>query len=715
MNPRSAHTPVIVRIAVLAVLLLGGLAPVSAMAPQSDNDQDGIDDAFEATLIERFAPFVRLHSDDEFRPSSAGWYLERVQMRFHHEGCSDHQVLDRPNITLATITTQAHNTGCNDTGVPQYSDPRTSPSNFFLQIPNDGQEQTVRHGDPDANQWPAYAHARQAAGGLDAYDIQYWFFYPYNGPMSGAGEHEADWEHVTVRVDLTGNTIQEMYFSAHYGEGRWYPADQLIYKGGRPVVYSARNSHASYPKAQTWVRPFPKPDDQTADGGPEWDTLQPFNMSAKVTNLGELEHPLFDHDDNPFTWLRYSGRWGEIGVFFSGPHGPAFQGSWQNDGTTPWISIDNPPATVAAPSTQPITIKTDPLAGSVRDVKLVVIGDKDYPATRDAIDITKWIAQWTVPDQQTSEVSYTLYATATIDGNASKSPEVTVKATKTSGSWTVKFDEPADYGTVPPNSTQTAQVQVIGPGGQDADYVDFFVDGVSKGRMTRKAPGAYEQTWNSGPSGKTHQLLAIAYQGGIEVARMGITVTAVPWQVDFVDPLPGGGVEPSRNLTARVQVIGPGGADADYVEFYVDGASKGRMTKIGNGFHNLGWTSGANGTKHTLKAVAFDKQGVQLTSTEITVTASALPFIYIDGPALVVVGGDPETFTLVADNAHEVWLYFNGTQVCHQFAETCAWTFTPSSGLLGKHTLVGDARYADGNTYEVTRQFEVIQGDRSSG
>jgi Vacuolar protein sorting-associated protein 62 len=34
-------------------------------------------------------------------------------------------------------------------------------------------------------------------------DIQYWFFYPYNGPfpvLPWFGNQEGDWEHVTVRV-----------------------------------------------------------------------------------------------------------------------------------------------------------------------------------------------------------------------------------------------------------------------------------------------------------------------------------------------------------------------------------------------------------------------------------------------------------------------------------------------------------------------------------
>ncbi|HKZ54849.1 MAG TPA: S-layer homology domain-containing protein [Anaerolineales bacterium] len=158
-------------------------------------------------------------------------------------------------------------------------------------------------------------------------------------------------------------------------------------------------------------------------------------------------------------------------------------------------------------------------------------------------------------------MSYTLYATATIDGNASKSPEVTVKATKTSGSWTVKFNQPTDQGAVSPNSTQTAQVQVIGPGGQDADYVDFFVDSLSKGRMTRKGAGVYELTWTSGPGGTPHRLSARAYQGGAKVGEKDITVNAAFDKPSISSPSP-----VDVNKTVEVRVTAPG---AVFVSFAV--------------------------------------------------------------------------------------------------------------------------------------------------
>lgn len=297
-----------------------------------DSDADGISDALEEQLARRFAPIIRLYPTDEFRPSSAPWYMARTHMRFHHSNCSDHQILNLGTITNSNISTRSHqNTGippfCIHSGSTEFSDLRTSPSRFFLQIPNDANELTTRLGAPPTD-WTCYAHVRRAPSSSD-YDVQYWLFFPYNGDSTaGAGAHEGDWEHVTVRISSSGTAISQMYFSAHDNEGRWYAANQLLFSGGRPVAYSAWHSHASYPYAQTWNRSFPLPADYTADGGPAWD------CQVSLRNTGERGLP-----PGGLTFLNYSGRWGEIGAFggscgglcFSGPWGPYLQTYWSGD------------------------------------------------------------------------------------------------------------------------------------------------------------------------------------------------------------------------------------------------------------------------------------------------------------------------------------------------------------------------------------------------
>ncbi|HYG64291.1 MAG TPA: Vps62-related protein [Thermoanaerobaculia bacterium] len=285
----------------------------------TNGDGDSMSDALEDELLWRFAPVVRLHPNDSYRPSSADWYMARTHMRFHHTGCGDDQILNKGQITTNNIDLQAHQNkngwpGCSHNSTWQYSDMRTPNSRFFLQIPNDSAEGTTRLGAPSSD-WTCYAHVRYAPGSTSQYDIQYWFFYPYNGAlMAGQGGHEGDWEHITVRVWNDGTSLSQIYFASHDTEGQWFQPWQVSFTADdRPIVYSAVNSHASYPSPGTWVRNN-LPDDHTADGGPVWDCRR------GVWNVGERGLPL----NKGRYWLNYSGRWGEIGTAFSGPWGPAY-------------------------------------------------------------------------------------------------------------------------------------------------------------------------------------------------------------------------------------------------------------------------------------------------------------------------------------------------------------------------------------------------------
>jgi len=92
-------------------------------------------------------------------------------------------------------------------------------------------------------------------------DLQFWFFYPYNGPgtiqsdtevfgadykatkeLDPLGTHIPDWENATVRFDTaTGDDIQ-VTGTAH-GDVRDLAAG-LNYEGTHPALYSSRNGHA---------------------------------------------------------------------------------------------------------------------------------------------------------------------------------------------------------------------------------------------------------------------------------------------------------------------------------------------------------------------------------------------------------------------------------------------------------------------------------------
>jgi hypothetical protein len=262
--------------------------------------------------IERFAPQVRFHPEERYFPSSVSWFLERTEMRLEVEDGADVLALDHGE-TAPEVLPAVYVDGNGSGG--------TSPSRYFLQIANNESELRTREGDMDSAE--TYVHFRKASDGSKNYDIQYWFFFPYSGPVMGGpvgGAHEGDWEHITVRVDPSLRKVKEIFYAAHDAEGRWMRPSQVRFvDGDHPVVYIARFGHASYARPGLQPRGM-LPADRTANGGVTWDTWQDLELVA--TDAGPRDG---------YHWLSYSGRWGEVGSVFSGPHGPAFQHYWLAD------------------------------------------------------------------------------------------------------------------------------------------------------------------------------------------------------------------------------------------------------------------------------------------------------------------------------------------------------------------------------------------------
>jgi hypothetical protein len=263
-------------------------------------------------IVERFAPEVRFHPEESYFPSSVSWYLDRSEINLEIAGSADQPTLAHgevaPEIMAAMSVASDRSRG-------------DEPSRHFLQIPNDSNERLTRQGDIDSAE--TYAHFREAADDSGGHDIQYWFFFPYSGPLMGGplgGAHEGDWEHVTVRLDEDLRTVKQVYYAAHDAEGRWVkPSNLRVVDDTHPVVYIARFGHAAYPRPGLQPRGM-LPADRTAGGGVVWNTWERMHVIADVNGTRD-----------GFDWLGYSGRWGEVGSLFSGPHGPAFQDYWLAD------------------------------------------------------------------------------------------------------------------------------------------------------------------------------------------------------------------------------------------------------------------------------------------------------------------------------------------------------------------------------------------------
>lgn len=253
--------------------------------------------------IAQFAPIVRIHPAEAYRPMNADEFLARARFRHHRGFQSDqgfHRTLQQwittdshdavyygiPNNVLAAYTLHAdgrnrrpRDANCGDS------------YNVFLQT--DG-----RLTGPAAPTGvvPTYYHYRRVS---DRHQIQFWWFCGFNDSV-GTVNHQGDWEHVTVNIQR--GAIVGAFFAAHEG-GEFYGVGHgLRFVGTRPLVYMAKGSHASYPTTGTWTFGI----DETADGGPEWNTgLMVRSLAAQP-------------------WKDFAGAWGEVGSTSTttGPLGP---------------------------------------------------------------------------------------------------------------------------------------------------------------------------------------------------------------------------------------------------------------------------------------------------------------------------------------------------------------------------------------------------------
>jgi hypothetical protein len=325
---------------VLSIILVGSIGcatdPTDPTEPPvvtdpTDDDDDGISDQLEDQIMERFGPELRLPPDDidQSRPANVDWYLPQVHMRFDQSGCPDDAILDLGAITFDNIHEQQNFKKDSGTGLCARSDDPADQrfSNqkhleFFLQAV-DGE--VVHAGISPANQdeWRVYIQVRpsgyvRADGLAAAYDLQVWYFFPFNDFVATAN-HEADWEHVTVSVTAELELVS-VFFATHDEGHRIDDATQLQLVDETHVVgYIADGSHATYDKVGAFPVAVPVVMDHTYDGGPVWTTWTNF------VNLGQTDHILDGQ-----TWARYGGRWGEVGetAFTSGPPGPMFNSKW---------------------------------------------------------------------------------------------------------------------------------------------------------------------------------------------------------------------------------------------------------------------------------------------------------------------------------------------------------------------------------------------------
>ena len=156
-----------------------------------------------------------------------------------------------------------------------------------------------------------YGHAVTGSDGREW--LQYWLFYFYNDYHLAAdfGLHEGDWEMVEVRLQDDGTPDLAVYAQHAYAEMRtWDEVEKT--DDGRPVVYPARGSHASYFEPGLY------------------ETVGWYDIADGKRDTPELGLEILADDAPP--WVVWPGYWGDTRkvkpLDEDSPQGPGPHDQW---------------------------------------------------------------------------------------------------------------------------------------------------------------------------------------------------------------------------------------------------------------------------------------------------------------------------------------------------------------------------------------------------
>lgn len=257
-------------------------------------------------LLNDFAPVVKLDSREEYFPSSVPWYLGKVAL------------LNEDGVILANPVLQQ---GATDTSFLAGTDyAERSRCRLEIQDYERWSKSQTMAGEPLADgktvtaEVYGYVHdVVDQHGALIGRDLNYWFFYPFNGNVfdmgmlilylmlgsgvtlapglglaavialvrtwNGVDKHEGDWERVTVRLDLHNN-VKDVYVESH-GDGSWRSSYERYGDTQRPVVYAARSSHGTYFSPGSYSRYGGLATDHANGAGAVWDA------KGRVVDVGD--------------------------------------------------------------------------------------------------------------------------------------------------------------------------------------------------------------------------------------------------------------------------------------------------------------------------------------------------------------------------------------------------------------------------------------------
>lgn len=252
-------------------------------------------------LIEHYGPTVYFHPDEKYMPSSVSWFFKNGAI-LYTAGNAKGKAIDYHGTNLP-------GGGYNDGA-------------FWIDLPTDEDARNnLKKGNIESAE--LYVHVKPALGGAFT-DIAMWVFCPFNGPatlkvslmnieMNKIGEHVGDWEHFTLRVSNFTGELWSVFFSEHSG-GKWVNAFDLEFiKENKPIVYSSRHGHASYPHAGTYLQGSSKLGIGVRNDAAKSNFILDSSFRYKIVAAEYLGDGVITEP----CWLQYMREWGPTIVYDS--------------------------------------------------------------------------------------------------------------------------------------------------------------------------------------------------------------------------------------------------------------------------------------------------------------------------------------------------------------------------------------------------------------
>ncbi|KAK4800579.1 hypothetical protein SAY86_021066 [Trapa natans] len=252
-------------------------------------------------LIRHYGPTVFFHPEEAYLPSSVEWFFKNGALLWKY----GKEKGERINYDGSNLPWGGFNDG-----------------EFWIDLPDDNDSRNfLMSGNLDSAE--LYVHVKPALGGTFT-DIVMWIFCPFNGPgtlkvgpvsvaMSRVGQHVGDWEHFTLRISNFTGELWSMYFSEHSGGG-WRDTSEIEFiEENKPIVYSSKHGHASFPHAGTYLQGSSKLGigvrNDTAKSDVFIDSSIRYRIiAAEFLGEGVVSEPC---------WLQYMREWGPTVMYDS--------------------------------------------------------------------------------------------------------------------------------------------------------------------------------------------------------------------------------------------------------------------------------------------------------------------------------------------------------------------------------------------------------------